>query len=183
MSKRTKLALAVLGGAVAGCATGFDPGEPVIVAERIDCVEAAQVLGADVGNREIRIVNPVPGHYRFDDDVVPVELTLRPKDDRAHLEWSASLGVYGIIVERVAPRALRADEPAPRELAAVTRDPRAHLEWAEELGVYDVGLVRESELYLRDLSIAGPSLLPASLHPRTKAPLDIAALTLCIAER
>lgn len=181
MLTRTILALATLvGGAVAGCATGpVEPGEPVIVMEQLSCVEAASLLGIDLGNREVRIVNPAPGHYDLD-DVGFLSLTLRPTADGGHLEWSASLGVYGVIVERAVGRAAEVDQLEPHDFAERPSSVGVHLEWAEELGIYDAALYREAELYLRDPSIAGPSMLPASLHPRTKAPLDILAVRVCL---
>lgn len=181
MSTRTMLALAtVVGGAVAGCATAtVDPGEPVMVMDQLTCIEAADLLGVGLGNAEVRIVNPTPGHIHLD-DTGALWMTLRPTDDGAHLEWSASMGVYGVIVERMLGRGASIDQVEPAAVTARPFDPRAHVEMSDVMGTFDTALAPRFELYLRDPEIAGPSVLPASLHPRTKAPLDIEAFRVCL---
>lgn len=181
MSTRTRFGVAVLvGGAVAGCAA--DPAdEPIVVMGSVHCVDAASLLGLDLGNREIELAPPVDRAPL--DQVEPHDFTLRPFDGRVALEWAGDLGVHAVILERVVGRSVELDDVAPTAVTLTPRDDRAHVEAAGELGIHGTALAPRVEVYLRDPAQVGPVVLPVSQHPRTKWPHDLLTLRVCVDER
>lgn len=111
--------VAVAGVAVAGCATELT--EPLALQGGARCPDVAELAGLDLGNREVRIERPVPGHYHLDvanpeafalapadrgtrvpwapELASPAEVTLTPASWGTHLEWAAELGVTAVLVD------------------------------------------------------------------------------------
>lgn len=154
MSTTRMLALVtVLGGAVAGCATGTGgPDDPITVAGRVDCFEVADLLGVDVGAFELTMATPVPGVHPLDAEG-PFAVTLAPRPARGLLV-QAPPEVHAVIVER--PGAPRADaiEYVPGEIAE-----------------------HASEIYLHEPE--QPGGFEVTIYPRSKGPHEGFALRVC----
>lgn len=142
-----------------GCVAPYD--EPITVAGRVTCHDVAGLTGLDLGNRAFVITEPTARTYEID-QYNAIELTLRPTETGDHLEWSASMGVVGIVVARTNDRAAAAG--GADELLAPDVEPRPIV----------------SHVYLRDPVAAGWAVLPASLDPRTKRPIGVIELQVCL---
>jgi hypothetical protein len=153
MKTRRMLALVtVVGGAVAGCATGTGgPDDPIALEKMVDCFEAAELLAVDVGAHELTIEAPTPGVHPLEAEG-PFAITLYPRGPRGLLV-QAPPEVHAVIVDRT--RELRADS----------------IEYVSA----EIGELA-AEIYLHEPEVPGP--FEFTVYPHSKGPRGF-ALRVC----